>query len=110
MHTRILEKNWSNTSRALIIVMLCCASALAQEAQVYVSSQAGDRLTAKPAARFAAGAPGPQALKFEINGQVTYRKITGFGASFMEAGLMVINTLSQQLQDEVLSAMFDPQK
>ncbi|HEY6938197.1 MAG TPA: glycoside hydrolase family 30 beta sandwich domain-containing protein [Terriglobales bacterium] len=110
MHTRILEKNWSNTSRALIIVMLCCASALAQEAQIYVSSEAGDRLTAKPAAHFAAGAPGPQALKFEINGQVTYQKITGFGASFMEAGLMVINTLPAPQQEEVLRAMFDPQQ
>jgi glucosylceramidase len=110
MHTRILEKKWSNALRALIIVLLCCASALAQEAQIYVSSQAGDRLTAKPAARFAAGAPGPQALKFEINGQVTYQKITGFGASLMEAGLMVINTLPPEQQEVVLRAMFDPQQ
>jgi glucosylceramidase len=109
MHTR-LEKKWSSASRALIIVMLCCASALAQEAQVYVSSQAGDRLAAKPAASFAAGAPGPQALKFEINGRVTYQKITGFGASFMEAGLMVINTLPPQQQEEVLRAIFDPRQ
>ncbi|HKT68233.1 MAG TPA: hypothetical protein VJP83_02295, partial [Terriglobales bacterium] len=91
MLTRILKKNWSSAWRALIIVVLCCESVLAQEARIYVSSQAGDRLAAKPTARFAAGAPGPQALKFEINSQVTYQKITGFGASFMEAGLMVIN-------------------
>src|SRR5690348_18286629 len=109
MHTR-LEKKWSRASRALIIVMLCCASALAQEAQVYISSQAGDRLAAKPAASFAAGAPGPQALKFEINDGVTYQKIDGFGASFMEAGLMVINTLPPQQQEAVLRAMFDPQQ
>jgi glucosylceramidase len=109
MHIR-LEKKWSSASRALIMVMLCCASALAQEAQIYVSSQAGDRLTPKPAARFAAVAPAPQALKFEINSQVAYQRITGFGASFMEAGLMVINTLPPQQQEEVLRAMFDAQQ
>src|SRR5690348_15598975 len=109
MHTR-LEKKWSRASRALIIVMLCCASALAQEAQVYISSQAGDRLAAKPAASFAAGAPGPQALKFEINGGVTYQKITGVGASFLEAGLKVINTVPPQQQGEGLRAVVEPRQ
>jgi glucosylceramidase len=111
MHTRILRTKWSTASRAVLIVVLCCAPALAQEAQIYVSSQAGDRLAAKPAAHFAPGSgvvvPG---LKFQINEGVTYQKIAGFGASFMEAGLMVINTLPPQQQEEVLRAMFDPKE
>jgi glucosylceramidase len=110
MRTGLLQKRCSSASRAVLVVIFCCASVLAQKVQLYVSSQAGDRLAAKPAERFDAGAPAPQALKFEINDQVTYQRITGFGASFMEAGLMVINTLPPQQQEEVLRAMFDPQQ
>jgi len=52
-------------------------------------------------------APG---LKFQINEGVTYQRMVGFGASFMEAGLMVINTLPPQQQEAVLRAMFDPKE
>ncbi len=110
MHTRILQNKSGSAFRALIVIVLCCAPALAQEVQIYVSSQAGDRLAAKPAAHFATGAAEPGALKFEINPEVTYQKIAGFGASFMEAGLMVINTLPPQQQEAVLRAMFDAQQ
>jgi glucosylceramidase len=96
---------------ALLVAAICGPSILAQQVQIYVSSQAGDRLAAKPAAHFAPGsgviAPG---LKFQINEGVTYQRIAGFGASFMEAGLMVINTLPAQHQEAVLRAMFDPQQ
>jgi len=104
------QKTWNVVSLTLILLALSCAQARAQEVQIYVSSEAGDRLAAKPAAHFTAGAAGPQALKFEINDGVTYQKIDGFGASFMEAGLMVINTLPPQQQEAVLRAMFDPQQ
>lgn len=95
---------------ALVMAAWSCTSTVAQEVQIYVSSQAGDRLAAKPSVHFEAGGAGPQALKFEINDGVTYQKIAGFGASFMEAGLMVINTLPAQQQEAVLRAMFDPQQ
>ena len=112
MHLRGRWLKAGSPSRlALTIVLLCCAQALAQEVQIYVSSQAGDRLAAKPSLHFAPGngvvAPG---LKFQINEGVTYQKIAGFGASFMEAGLMVINTLPAERQEAVLRAMFDPQQ
>jgi glucosylceramidase len=111
MHTHLYSaKKWSPATLALMVAVLCCSQAVAQEAQIYVSSEAGERLAAKPVAHFEAGAPGPQALKFEINEGVTYQKIAGFGASFMEAGLMVINTLPPRQQEEVLRAMFDPQQ
>src|SRR5690242_9652250 len=85
----------------LILVVLCCAQAVAQKAQIYVSSQAGDRLAAKSSAQFApANGVIASGLKFEINEAVTYQKIAGFGASFMEAGLMVINSLPPRRQEE----------
>jgi glucosylceramidase len=100
----------SNPTLVVVVALLCSAQVLAQEVQLYVSSQAGYRLTAKPTVRFTAGAPEPHALRFGINDRVTYQKIAGFGASFMEAGLMVINSLPPQQQEEVLRAMFDPQQ
>jgi len=38
---------------------------------------------------------------------VKYQKIAGFGASIMEAGLMTLNTLPVDKQEEVLRALFD---
>lgn len=88
------QKTWNVVSLALILLALCCAQARAQTVQIYVSSEAGDRLAAKPAVRFAPGSGAvASGLKFQINEGVTYQRISGFGASFMEAGLMVINTL-----------------
>jgi glucosylceramidase len=78
----------------------------AQTAKVYVSSQAGDRLTAKPAVKFAARKPTGGAT-FEIDDAVRFQKIDGFGASFMEAGLMTLNTLPNDKQEQVLRALFD---
>ena len=65
-----------------------CPSA-AQTAKVYVSSAAGDRLTAKPDVQFRDGKPGPGAT-FEINAAVKFQKMDGFGASLMEAGIITL--------------------
>ena len=80
---------------------------LAQTVQLYVSSKAGDRLSAKPDATFQQGAAagGPA---FEINDAVKYQKIDGFGASLLESGLMVLNTLPPGQQENVLRSLFDP--
>jgi len=78
----------------------------AQTVRLHVSSNAGDRMTAKPDVQFADAKPtgGPA---FEINDAVKFQKIDGFGASFMEAGLMTLNTLPAEKQEEVLRALFD---
>jgi len=78
-----------------------------QEVKVYVSSQAGDRLAAKPALRF--GSTAAQGPVFTVNDAVKYQKMDGFGASLLEAGLMCINTLPADKQEEVLRALFDPE-
>jgi len=92
---------------ALAIVFVAATISNAQTAKVYVSSQAGDRLTAKPELKFNDSKPASGSI-FEINDAVRFQKIDGFGASFMEAGLMTLNTLPADKQEEVLQALFDP--
>src|SRR5215471_18284445 len=92
-----------------LMVMFLCAvgtSADAQTVRLYVSSQAGDRLAAKQPAHFTDTKPGDGAI-FAIDDTVRFQKIDGFGASFMEAGLITLNTLPADKQEEVLRALFD---
>src|SRR5581483_3227889 len=62
---------------------------------------------AKPAAQFQPGVH-PQGQSFEIRDQVHYQKMAGFGASFLEAGLICINDLPPREQENLLQALFDP--
>ena len=78
----------------------------AQTAKLHISSTAGDRLTAKPDAQFSDGKPAGGST-FQINDSVKYQKVAGFGASIMEAGLMTLNTLPADKQEDVLRALFD---
>jgi glucosylceramidase len=84
-------------------------AALAQEVKVYVSSKAGDRLVAKPSLRFEKAAAG-KAVKVNLNDAVTLQKMDGFGASFLEAGLICINALPPAEQEKVFEALFDPER
>lgn len=92
-----------------LLVLLVVGIASAQIVQTYVSSKAGDRLSAKPALQFDKGkaASGPA---FTINDGVTYQKIDGFGASLLEAGLVVLNSLPADQQESVLRSLFDPKE
>jgi glucosylceramidase len=94
--------------RLWLLVISCMTSTIAnaQTAKVYVSSQAGDRLTARPELKFTDRKPTTGAT-FEINDAARFQKIDGFGASFMEAGLMTLNTLPLDGQEAVLRALFD---
>jgi glucosylceramidase len=93
----------------LSVVFFVSTLSNAQTAKIYVSSQAGDRLAAKPEAQFTDDKP-TGGVAFEINDAVHFQKMDGFGASFMEAGLMTLNTLSADKQEEVLRALFDPKE
>jgi glucosylceramidase len=113
-HIQPLEPKRSFPYRSVVLALLLAASlglasAGAQEVKVYVSSQAGDRLAAKPSLQFAAQEkaklPG-----FKINAAVTDQKIDGFGASLMEAGLICLNDLPPAAQEEVLQQLFNPEK
>lgn len=90
-----------------ILVGICSSAALGQEVRVYVSSLAGDRVTPKPVLRFG---PRPKGNgdAFRIDDSVTHQKIVGFGASFLEAGMICLNSLEPPEQEMVLGALFDP--
>ncbi|HTQ97278.1 MAG TPA: hypothetical protein VMH89_10765, partial [Candidatus Acidoferrum sp.] len=97
------------TSLAFLFVLLTFSTNVAsQEIQLIVSSDSGDRLTTKPSVRFQA-VVSAHANKFEIHDEVRYQKMDGFGASFLEAGLICINDLAPDQQEEVLRALFDPE-
>lgn len=76
---------------------------------VYVSSRAGDRLTRKPALAFSAPA-GEQVQTIEIDDAVSHQTMAGFGASFLEAGMIGLNSLGEDEQEAVLRALFDPRE
>jgi glucosylceramidase len=92
----------------LTLALALAASGLhAQSAKLHVSSKAGDRLAAKPDAQFSDGKAAGGAT-FRIDDSVKYQKMAGFGASIMEAGIMTLNTLPADKQEDVLRALFDP--
>ena len=80
--------------------------AFGQEIGIYVSSKAGDRLTRKGAARFGSGEI--RDITFHLNDSERHQTIIGFGASFLEAGMICLNSLAPQQQEEVLHALFNP--
>jgi glucosylceramidase len=95
---------------SLVVIVLGSRTPLrGQNVKVIVSSQAGDRLSAKPSLHFGgkAGVTGPT---FAINEDATYQKIDGFGASILEAGLVCINSLPADKQEVVLRSLFDAQQ
>jgi len=102
VHTRISHLS----AAALIFFWFAPGCIRAQTVKVYVSSKAGDRLTAKPGLEFADSKPAGGST-FEIQDAVKLQKIDGFGASIMEAGILTLNTLPPEKQEEVLRALFD---
>jgi len=90
-----------------ILILLPGLALGAQTVKLYVSSKAGDRLAAKPDTQFSNG-QAANGETFQINDAVKHQKIAGFGASIMEAGLMTLNTLPPDKQEDVLRALFDP--
>src|SRR5882724_9277883 len=106
MQKRFVRK-WVQFAILMLAVSFHAATLRAQTVKVHVSSKAGDRLTAKPDAQFAKGNGGGDPA-FQINDSVKYQTMMGFGASLMEAGIITLNTLSAEKQEDVLRALFDP--
>jgi glucosylceramidase len=97
------------TTRAVIAVSVLLAfTAAAQDVRVYVTSQAGDRLSAKPALHFVKG--GSSSSGFNIDEKVKDQEIIGFGASFLESGSICLNSLDKDHQEKLLRALFDPEQ
>jgi glucosylceramidase len=93
-----------------VVVLALAAGVLpAGDVVVHLSSKAGDRLTAKPHIRLQpAASAGP--ATFRIDDKLSLQRIDGFGATFLEAGMMCIRSLAKPQQDALLAALFDPAK
>jgi len=108
---RVANGLWRTMLCALLLVCVA-GQARGQKVKVWVSSNGGDRLTAKPVLEVEAGdGPGVRVdATFHIDPAVKHQTMHGFGASIMEAGLMTLNTLPAEKQEEVLRALFDPKE
>jgi glucosylceramidase len=93
----------------VLAVAIALVHAAAQEVTVYVSSKAGDRLTRKDPLRFEK-ASAIDAPRFDVEDGVAFQRIDGFGASFLEAGLLCINALAPAEQEKVFGALFDAER
>lgn len=104
------SKSRGNLGTILVICLLATStSTVAQDVQRFVSSKAGDRITPQPILSFGQDRD-PSIATIEIDDNVTYQKIDGFGASFLEAGLICLNSLPPSERESVLRALFDPKK
>lgn len=92
----------------LFTSLLLVLPAAAQSVRPVVTSLAGDRLAAKRPLRFQPkAAAGPV---FRIDARNRDQEIIGFGASFLEAGMVCLNDLDKAQQEQVFQALFDPAK
>jgi len=94
---------------ALIVALVCAAPppAFGQEGHLIVSSRAGDRLTEKRAVLFKPATSAPPT--FRLDPSVNHQTIVGFGASFLEAGMICLNSLDPERPEAALRALFDPE-
>ncbi len=101
---------------ALLVLLAACsapappggASAGTGQVLVTASSAEGDRLAGRPPLRFGPRLPPEDSALVTVDDAARYQRIAGFGASFLEAGLVTLNTLpGRSAQDAVLRSLFD---
>jgi glucosylceramidase len=76
---------------------------------VYVSGSSGDRLARKKDAAFGPETK-PALPVISVNDKKTFQTIEGFGATFNEAGMICLNSLSEGDRTKVYESLFDPVK
>ncbi len=89
----------------LFFLLLAACIAAQSQVRVVLSSAAGDRLSEKPAVAFGPAQAGLPAIT--VDSAKRFQTIEGFGATFNEAGLMVLNKLAPEEQERVLRSVFD---
>src|SRR5436190_7795025 len=77
--------------------------------EVYVSSQAGDRLSKKKNAEFVPDTESSLPV-IEVNERKIFQTMEGFGATFNEAGMICLNALSEEDRNNVFRSLFDSSK
>ncbi|MBT2498604.1 carbohydrate-binding protein [Agromyces sp. ISL-38] len=75
--------------------------------QWFQTSEAGDRLTAKPNLSFSEDTAGTVPT-IEVDPRVQHQAIDGYGASLNEVGYELLSKLSPADQDELMESIFDP--
>lgn len=91
----------------ILLACLCMGPAFGQEVTVVVSSQAGDRLTHNPSLHFEPRQAN-EIPAYNIETGVMLQRMAGFGASFLEAGMICLRDLPPAEQEVVLRSLFDP--
>jgi glucosylceramidase len=89
----------------LLFVLLAAGIAAMAQVRTVVSSAAGDRLAEKPAVAFGPAQAGLPSIT--VDAARRFQTIEGFGATFNESGLMVLNKLASEEQERVLRSVFD---
>lgn len=95
--------------RTVVVLTLAAGALPAGDVVVHLSSKAGDRLTAKPHIKLQPAASAGAAT-FRIDDKLSLQRVDGFGATFLEAGMMCIRSLDKSQQNALLAALFDPAK
>lgn len=90
-----------------LLSALALAGLHAREVTRFVSAKSGERMARQTAAAFVeiAGSGNPV---FAIDENKPRQTIAGFGASFLEAGMICLNSLEPEAREEVLCSLFDP--
>ena len=91
----------------VIFANLQCNRPGDQEITVYSSSLDGDRLKKESGLSFISDRESP-AVEIKVDTESRFQKIDGFGATFNEAGMICLNSLSTEVKDSVLKMLFDP--
>jgi len=92
-----------------LIILSCiaqCRRAIDSEVVVFSSSADGDRLKRTKGNPFITDRDLPLPV-ITVDTAVRFQKIDGFGASFNEAGMICLNSLSRESKDSVLRMLFD---
>jgi glucosylceramidase len=100
----------AGTIAAVVLAVLTLSTIVgAGERQVraVVSCKSGLRLAPSEVALRPEASSGST---FEIDERVRHQTIAGFGASFLESGLICLNSLPADGQEQVLRALFDPEQ
>ena len=74
--------------------------------EVYVSSEAGDRLTKKNDALFTAVTKSSP-IVIQVSEENFFQEMEGFGATFNEAGMICLNALGPADRNKVFESLFD---
>ena len=101
--------NLASFGLRVVLLSLCAGSLTATDVTVHVSSKAGDRIAPKARIKLQPAASAGAAA-FRIDDKVSLQRMDGFGATFLEAGMMCLRALDKPHQDAVLAALFDPAK